>query len=267
VDPGAVLVGDGHGVLERVERPRVHVARLQRHDRRPVRGLSERVGQRVRAQPPLVVGGDGVGPAQAEVAQHQVHAVVPLLADQHPHGRRAGQPALGLLPSGPPQHLVPGRRQAGEVGHRGPGREADRRLRGKAEQVGQPTAGHVLDRGGRRGDRAQPRVLVPGADQPVRGQRGGMGAADDEAEEPAGGHRGETCLAGGGKQVDDVGGLGGPVRQVAAQRGDHVRGHRPGWHRPGVEGAEPVQGMLVGPGQGLRAFVHADNVPLGRGSG
>ena len=44
-------------------------------------------GERGRVEAPLVVGRDGLGHAQPEVAQHQVDGVVPLLAHQHPHPR------------------------------------------------------------------------------------------------------------------------------------------------------------------------------------
>ena len=61
------------------------------------------------------------------------------------------------------------------------------------------------------------RVLVPGADQPVGGEGGGVGAADDEAEEPARRHGGEPGVAGLREQVEDLGGVGGPVREFAAE--------------------------------------------------
>ena len=75
--------------------------------------------------------------------------------------------------------------------------------------------------------RAQPGVLVPGADQPVGGQRGRVRAADDEAEEAARRHRGQPRLARRGEQVDDLrGGRCGPSGSVVPSAAVDLRDRR-----------------------------------------
>ena len=54
------------------------------------------------------------------------------------------------------------------------------------------------------GRRAQHRVLVPGADQPVRGQGGRVGAADHQPVKPAGRHCGQAGVARAREQVDHL---------------------------------------------------------------
>ena len=113
------------------------------------------------------------------------------------------RPCVADVPAVPAQHLVAGRGQAGEVGHRPAGDEADRAARREPEQVEQPGLGELLDGGVRRGQDPQPGVLVPGAHQPVDREGGRVRAADDEAEEPAARHRGQPGLARRGELVDD----------------------------------------------------------------
>ena len=85
----------------------------------------QRLGERVRPDPALVVGGDDGRLAEAEVAQREVDRAVPLGADQHVHPRRTGQPVAVARPSRPRPARAAARRQAGEVGHRGAGDEPD----------------------------------------------------------------------------------------------------------------------------------------------
>ena len=212
----------------------------------PSGAVVEGGGERVRAQPPLVVGRHHLGGAEAEVAQGHGDGLVVLGAGQDPQPRGAHQAALGHAPAGPPQHLVAGGGQAGEVGHRAAGDEADRGVGGQAEQVQQPGRGDLLDGGARRGEPAQQRVLVPGGDEPVRRQRRGQRPADDEPEEPPRRHRRQPGVDGGGEVVDDVGRrrrLGG---QLGAQRRDDVVDVRARRHRPVGQRAEPLPGVTVG---------------------
>ena len=195
VHPRAVLVGHLDRLGERVEGAGVHVAGLEQHDRRTVRSGSERGRQRFRDQPALVVRSDDLRGAEAEVAQGQVDAVVTLGADDHPHPRRTGEPVGADVPALAPQHLSAGRGQAGEVGHRGSGGVADRAGGGEPQQVEQPGAGHVLHGRVGRSQVAQAGVLVPGAGQPVGGQRCRVAPADDHPVEAPGRHRGQAGLA------------------------------------------------------------------------
>ena len=213
-----------------------------------------------------------LGRAEAEVAQHQVDRVVPLLA-RPARARRASRPGRASATSQPAraQHRVAAGGEAGEVGHRAAGHEAHGAPRREAEQVEHPRLGDVLDRGVRRGDGAQPGVLVPGAGQPVGGHRGGVGAADDEAEEPAGRHGGQAGLAGLGEQVDDVVPVGRAVRQRAAEPlddGGHVRLRR---HRPVGQGVEPAERVGVGaverPCCGIHPAILVPSTGDGRGAG
>ena len=123
---------------------------------------------------PLVVGGDRLGRAEAEVAQGEVDGVVPLGAHQDAYAAASRRgPAAATSQPCAAQHLVARGGEAGEVGHGAAGDEADRAAGGQAEQVDQPALGEVLDRGVRRRDRPEAGVLVPRADQPVGGQRRG----------------------------------------------------------------------------------------------
>ncbi len=244
--PGAVPASGLDRGTEGVERTGMDVARLQDHDRRA--GAAGRPGprrqrrfERIGIDAALVVGGDDFGRAEAEVTQRQVDGVVPFRADEHPDPRRPGQPVGGDLPACLVQHRVPRGGQAGEVGHRGAGDEADPAACGQPEHVEQPALRHVLDRGERGCRQEQARVLVPGADQPVGGQGRRVRAADDEPVEPARRHRGEAGLAGPGEEVDDLRRFCRAVRQAGAERGGDL-GHG-GLRRdgPGSEAVEPLR--------------------------
>ena len=87
VHPRAVVVREGDRLLERVESARVHVARLESHHGGPPIAGRERTVERRRVQATLAVGRDGFGCAEAEVPQHQVDRVVPLLPHQYAHPR------------------------------------------------------------------------------------------------------------------------------------------------------------------------------------
>ena len=85
-----------------------------------------------------------------------------------------------------------------------PGGPADAAARRQVQQLEQPAGRHVAQRGHRGRDLAQRRVLVPRAGQPVGAEGSRQGAADDEAEEPAGAHRHQARLRGGGQLLDDL---------------------------------------------------------------
>ena len=89
--------------VEVVERTGVQVSRLQAEDRRPV---AEPFGQRVDADPALLVGGHHARRSQAQIAQRHVDRVVPLGADQHGDRRRTDQAVLVEVPAGVGEHLL-----------------------------------------------------------------------------------------------------------------------------------------------------------------
>ena len=124
VHPGPVVVRARDALGERVVGAGVQVARLQHHDRRSLGGR-QGLGERGRHDASLVVRGDRRGCAEAEVAKREVDAVVALGADQDGDLRAAGQPEPLDVPAGAGQHVLAGRRQAGEAGHRRPRGEAD----------------------------------------------------------------------------------------------------------------------------------------------
>ena len=96
---------------------------------------------------------------------------------------------------------------------------------------------------------AQAGVLVPGADEPVGGQRGRVGAADHEAEEAARRRRGQPGLARPRQVVDDVRRGRRSVREVDAQSLRPPAPRRRGrGHAALVEGGEPGQRDGRGPG-------------------
>ena len=213
--------------------------------RRP--GRRRRASGRIR---PWSSAGDRGRRAEAEVAQRQVDGGVPVLADA---ARGPGEPPVRPspveVPAGPGEHLLPAGGQAGEVGHRGAGDEPDVGVGRQAEQVEQP--------GRRRPPRRRsvpgcgvphPGVLVPGADQPVGGQRGRQRAADHPAEEPAGRHRHQAGLDVPGQQVDHVGRVGRPVRAGPPRRGHDLVGGDPAaaprgpGRRPASPGRAPPRG-------------------------
>ena len=166
---------------------------------------SRRLGQRLHPDAdPGSSAATTVGVPKTEVAQCEVYRVVPLRADQHVHPRGADQSVAVHIPAGTVQHRATRRGQAAEVGHCRAGHETEVGVGRQPEYLEQPGRCHLLDRCGRRRREPQPGVLVPSADQPVRGQRSGQGGAHDPAEEAAGLDRHQTRLGGRGQQVDDL---------------------------------------------------------------
>ena len=260
MDPRPVLMGGGDGLGERVEGAGVQVARLEHHDGGALATARERRSEGVCAQAALLVDRDDLGRAQAEVAQRQVDGVVALGADQHPDPGTAVEPPLGDVPAGPAQDGVPARSQPGEVGHRRARREPHSAADRKAEEVDEPGAGHVLDRAVGRSQPAQARVLVPRADEPVGGEGGGVGPPDDEAEEPARRHGGEPGVTGLDEQVEDLGGVGGPVRELGAEGLGHLLDGRLWGDCPAIQRRQPLERMVVRPVERGRVLIHPCSV-------
>ncbi len=132
----------------------------------------------------------------------------------------ASQPAAA-------QHLGDPDGEPGERRRLRSGDEADRGLRRQPEDVEDPAGGDLLDDGGRGAHRRQPRVLVPGRGQPVRGEGGRRRAADDEAEVPAAARRHDPGIGRPRQGGDDLSRVTGDLGQRPAQRraqGVEVRG-------------------------------------------
>ena len=187
VHPGVSVRARQTGDLaERIERAGVHVAGLRADDRGRARGVPECVAQGVGKHATLAVGlhFDHAGIAQAEQPERAVDGDVRFVAGDDGDARRADEPLRADVPSGARQHRLPGRGKTSGIGHLPTGDESHARALGKPEQFTQPSEDGLLDdRGGGR-EHEQPRVLVPGARQPVGRQRCRHAASDDETEEP-----------------------------------------------------------------------------------
>ena len=166
---------------ERIERPRVHLARLGHHDGRTV-ALGECSCQTLNLCSAVIVGGynlEHVG-AEAEQPQGTIDGHVTLRTDDHSDLRGAPQSLPGEIPSGSSKHLVSGGGEAGHVRHLTAGHESNRRLGRQAEEIFEPPGGYVLDNGGRRAGDIGERVLVPCGGEPIGSQRSRNGAAGDD---------------------------------------------------------------------------------------
>ena len=167
-------------------------------------------------------------------------------SDHHSDGWRAEE-AVGFdIPSGLPEHGVTGGGERAEVRHRGAGYERARAAGRQAQGLQQPAQGDLFEEGRAGGCAIEHGILVPGAGEPVGGERDGQGAADDESEEPRAGH------AHGGGRADfveetqgfsRVASLGRPRQVKRAQPRDRPgRGH----HRPGLKTLEITDRPLSG---------------------
>ena len=168
-----------------------------------------------------------------------------MLADQHRQRRRADQAVLLHVPAGRAQQGVACRRHGREVGHRGAGGEAHRRLGRQAQQLDRPAPGDLLHhRGGRRGG-IEAAVLVPRRRQPVGGQAGRQAAADDEAEVARPGGRDEARVGRAGQVGHDRRRIGRGVGHRPAER----RFQRRLRHALGHADAPVGEALAVGDGQ------------------
>ncbi len=257
--PGTGVTGGPDRLTEGVEGAGMDVTGLEDHDRGTGTAGRQGAAQGRGLDASLVVRGHQVGCAEPEVAQREVDGQVPVRAGDDVDGGSAGEAVAGGVVPGAPQRLVAGGGEAGEVGHRGAGGEPDRAFPRQAEQVEQPGPGDLLRRRVRRGHGTHHTVLVPGADQPVGGQGGRFGAADDEAEEAAAGKGGESRLARGGQQVDDLGGRGGAVGQLGAERAHDRVDRGAGGDRTAGQVRQPADGVVVCLSQRRLARVHTSD--------
>ena len=236
---------------ERVERAGVQVAGLQRDDHRPVD-----LGERGPRAPPA-----GCGPARRR-RPASAHRAPGSAAPRRRWSCRSaptstvirGAPVRPSVSRSQPARVSTSCRPAArpvKLAIVAAGHEPDVGRRRQLEQVEQP-GGRDLLGGGRAGrHEAHAGVLVPGADQPVRGQCRGQGAADHPAEEPAGRDRHQRGLDMAGEQVDDVGRVGGAVGQLAAERSHHLVSGCLRWHRAAGDFGQPLPGMGRRSVQGL----------------
>ena len=188
---------------QRVHGPAVHVAGLGEDDGRAGRPGEHLFGG-VGADRPLAVHGDAFDRVAAETheAQRLQRGGMDLVAGEDPDRGRADQPARLDVPAGPREHGVAGRREPDHVRGRRSGREPAADVRRQTEDLAHPPAGDLLDhRGGRAGD-VRERVLIPGAGQPVGGQRGRQRSADHEPEVARPGRRDEARVGAGQQRVD-----------------------------------------------------------------
>ena len=167
-------------------------------------------------------------------------------SDHHSDGRRTEE-TVGLdIPPGLPEHGVPGGGERAEVRHRGAGHERARAAGRQAQGLQQPAQGDLFEKGRAGGRAIEHGILVPGAGEPVGGERDGQGAADDESEEPRAGH------AHGGGRADFVEEPQGFGRIVRPGRERQVKRAQPrdrlgrGQHGPGLKTLEITDRPLSG---------------------
>ena len=213
---GAVDVQPRTGPFDRVghcgevvEHAGVHLPGLGADDLRAV-DVGQGGAQRIGIHPAI---GEGVHDADlrepdAEIAESAVDGRVTQFAHEDGDRRCAGEPVLDQVPAGGGEHVLPRRRETGEVSGLTARDEREGGVRGNPEQLLRPGTGGVLDDDTGRTERDQPEVLVPRRHEPVRCERGRQGGPDHEAEVA-------TALAG-----DDSGFNGG--RELL----DHLRGIR-----------------------------------------
>ena len=90
-----------------------------------------------------------------------------------------------------------------------------------------------------------------------------MGAADDEAEEPAARHRGQAGVTGRRELVDDRRRVRGSLRELADEAVGDAVGVEAWRDRALGEGGEPLQGVLVGAVEAGAAVDHLVSVRPG----
>ena len=204
--------------LEGVERAGGDVARLCAHDRRPGVG-GQRFCQRGGIHPALGIGGypDRGLFAEAEQAQRGVDRGMRLLAAEDAERRCANQPVTLHIPALAIEDGIPRCGQARRVGALAAGDESDARGVRQAEQLQRPGRGDLLDGGRGRRQGVEGGVLIPRRDQPVRGERGGQCAADDEPEVPRARGGDQARFGTSGQRVDHRDRVLTPLGKLAAE--------------------------------------------------
>ena len=250
VHPRVVPPGDRDRGGEVVEGAGVHLARLQADDRRAVAGGERRL-EGGDGDPALVVGVDldhrrpGRGRGSARRGRSVSCRWRPTTtrtrgASNSPRAATS-QPCAG-------QHRVPGRREAGVVGHHPAGDEADRRRRRAAPARRRSSAGDDLDGGGGGGQRVDARRSGPRrwSARRRRGRRAGARRSRTRrtAARPSPASPGSAVAA---SSLDHGDGVGPRLGQGTVERGQHLLERRPRPHRPLAEPGQELRGQLVRP--------------------
>ena len=163
-----------------------------------------------------------------------------LLPAHDANRRRAGEPLAVHVPADAVEDVEARGGERRDVGHLAAGDEAERHVRREPEELGEPTAGHLLDDGGGRAAHVQARVLVPRRREPVGGERRGNGPADHEAEVAAARDRHEPGVRRLRELPHDLGGIDRSFRQRASERGAKLVHRHIRKDRTAVERAEEV---------------------------
>ena len=113
------------------------------------------------------------------------------------------QPVAFHVPADLGEDIVPGGGETGRMCHLAAGDERERRGPGDPEQVLQPLSDDLLDDRRRRPAGVETGVLIPRRREPVRGERCGNRATDDEAEVPTARNGDDTLPGSLGEIFDD----------------------------------------------------------------
>ncbi len=153
VDPSTMAMRHLADRVEIVERARCHVAGLGAHDRGCGRRrvAVERRGELRRVHRTVGCRADRCDRVLSDPEQMEraVDRRVPFITREHTNARGAEQ-AVGIVPSGCGEHVVPGRGEADRVRRLRAGDEAHRRVLRKRQQLLQPPTGNHFRRDGRR---------------------------------------------------------------------------------------------------------------------
>ena len=208
---------------------------------------SQRLAEGVGADPALLVDRYDVRVAEAEEPQRQVDRRVPLRADDDPD--RAVRPRARTGRRDPTRISTVSRAAARQVKLAivAPVTKPTALSAGQPEQVEQPAAGDLLDRGARPGVSARSPMFWSQADvsQSAPSAAGSV-PADHHAEEASGRDRDQPRLARLRQQVDDLGGRRRSIRQVA-EPAHHLVGVDRRRHRPVVQRRQPRLRVSVRP--------------------
>ena len=172
-------------------------------------------------------------------SRNDVDGFVPLGADQDPYGWTARKPSASTSQPTRRSTAVPGRGQAGEVGHHAARDEADRRPAGSPSRSSSQSPA-TCSAPAAAGEEPADRRSGPTPSQPVGPEGGREHSADHPAEEPGRRHRHHAGL-GSGHQLLDDGQRIRPSSQRTTERGGHLVDVRPGVHRPARQSAQEVE--------------------------
>ena len=195
-----------------IEGPGVDVARLHADD-----GVFVEHRQVIGSHPTLAVRWNG-NHARAAEAQHRQRLQdrdVNFFADYNANRWSLKHSIFFNIPADTLQQSRARRSQAREVRHGGAGDEADSTARGQSEQIQSPLAYDVFDFRRDWRHHLHRRILVPGARQPVRGQRRRESAANDKSKVAAAGGCDRCGRANVIEQRKKFGGIAGMSRAMA----------------------------------------------------